>query len=348
MRKLDYIVVGLGIAGISICCQLEKSGKSFVAIDNGIDGSTAASGGVFNPTVLKRFTAAWNAADFYPVARAFYNAISKKIGKDIFKELPILRIFANVEEQNNWIVASDKKQLRAYLSPKFVKNENPSIEAPHGFGKLTGTGKIDTHTLLVGYRNHLKNNDLLIAEDFEYDKMLLENSEVRYKNHLSRRIIFCEGAQAVANPYFPTGAVVGNKGEYVIIKAPELNLSCFLKGSMYIIPMGNDIYKVGATYSTGNFDNLPSPMAKEEILSKLKAIINCSFEVVGQISGVRPTTQDHRPVMGNLSSNSQIIFFNGLGTRGFLMAPLLSEMLYGWLEENISLPEDVNIKRIEV
>jgi len=348
VKKLDYIVVGLGIAGISICAQLEKRGKSFIAIDNGQERSTAASGGVFNPTVLKRFTAAWNASDFYPVARQFYSSMSEQLGQNIFQELPILRIFANVEEQNNWTVASDKKQLQAYLSTDFVKNGNPSIEAPNGFGKLMGTGKINTEGLLLGYRNHLKEMGFLMIEDFEFNQINLVDGGVSYKNLSAGRIIFCEGAKAVENPYFPSTAIIGNKGEYVIIKAPELNLECFLKGSMYVIPIGNDVYKVGATYSRDDFDNKPSTNAKDEILSKMESFINCTYEVVGQVSGIRPTTKDHRPLLGNLTEASEIIFFNGLGSRGFLMAPLLSEMLYSYLEEDIPLPKEVNIRRIKI
>ncbi|MGB3342873.1 MAG: FAD-binding oxidoreductase [Aequorivita sp.] len=347
MKNFDYIIVGLGIAGISICSQLEKHGKTFVAIDNGLDGATAASGGVFNPTVLKRFTAAWNAPDFYPVARRFYSSMSKQLGWNVFQELPILRIFANIEEQNNWTVASDKKQLQAYLSPEFIKNSNPSIEAPNGFGKLIGTGKINTDGLLSGYKKHLKELELLIVENFEYVQLRQEEDRVVYKNLSAQRIIFCEGAKAVENPYFPSNAIIGNKGEYIIIRAPELNLQCLLKGSIYIIPLGNDLYKVGATYSRDDFENTPSTAARDEILSKLKSFINCPYEVVGQISGIRPTTKDHRPLLGNLLKDPEIIFYNGLGSRGFLMAPLLSEMLYNYLEENIPLPKEVNIGRMK-
>src|SRR5690606_3296393 len=104
MKKVDYIIVGLGIAGISLCEELLKHNKSFTVIDNGTKGSTAKSGGVFNPTVLKRFTAAWNASAFFPAAVNFYTGLSKKLKQKIFTETPILRIFKSVEEQNNWSV----------------------------------------------------------------------------------------------------------------------------------------------------------------------------------------------------------------------------------------------------
>src|SRR5690606_15047576 len=139
MGNVDYIVVGLGIAGICFCEELRKHDKRFLAIDNGLEGATAKSGGILNPTVLKRFNAAWNVSQFYPVAISFYKELSKKLGQEFFKETPILRIFRSVEEQNNWSVASDKKELQHFLSSQFLKNENPYIKAELGFGEVLGT-----------------------------------------------------------------------------------------------------------------------------------------------------------------------------------------------------------------
>ncbi len=345
MKQIDYIVVGLGIAGISFCEQLQENNRSFIVIDNGEDGSTAKSGGIFNPTVLKRFTAAWYASDFFPVARNFYEQLSEKLATQIFNETPVLRIFKSVEEQNNWSVATDKRELQEFLSSEFLKNTNSSIEAPFGFGAVLGTGQIQTKNLLSSYREFLNNEDLLLSEDFQYELLQEKENRVFYKDFSASKIIFAEGAKVIENPFFPKHAIVGNKGEYIVIKASELKMDGLLKGSVYVIPLGNDTYKVGATYSRDDYSLNPTEIAKEEILSKLKTFINCSFEVIEQTAGVRPTTRDHRPLLGAWEENSNIIFFNGLGSRGFLMAPLLSEILYNNLEDNVQLSKEMDIKR---
>jgi len=346
MKQVDYIIVGLGIAGISLCEQLQKHGKSFLVIDNGVEGSTAKSGGVFNPTVLKRFTAAWNASTFFPVALNFYTDLSEKLQQKIFTETPILRIFKSVEEQNNWSVASDKRELQQFLSSQFLKNTNTSVDAPFGFGKVLGTAQIHTANLVSGYRNFLKDEDILLSEDFQYEAIQQKKNNVVYKNISSKKIIFAQGAKVIENPFFPSSAIIGNKGEYVIIKALDLKLDELLKGPVYIVPMGNQQYKVGATYSRDDYGTDPTEAAKEEILSKLKTFINCPFEVIGQTAGVRPTTKDHRPLLGSLEENPNLIFFNGLGSRGFLMAPLLSEILLKYLEDNEPIPFEMDIKRM--
>ncbi|QQX77976.1 MULTISPECIES: NAD(P)/FAD-dependent oxidoreductase [Aequorivita] len=346
MIEKDYIIVGLGIAGITLCEQLQNKGKSFVVIDNGAEGSTAKSGGVFNPTVLKRFTAAWNASDFFPVAVNFYKTLSDKIGEEFFIKTPILRVFKSVEEQNNWSVASDKKDLRQFLSSEFLKNKNPAVNAPFGFGKVLGTAQIQTDILLSEYRNFLLKTNNLVAEVFQYKDVVQKENGVIYKNISAKKIIFAEGAKAIENPFFPKQTLIGNKGEYVIIYAPELKIETLLKGPVYVIPLGKDHYKVGATYSRDDYSVDATEEAKEEILSKLKTFINCPFELVGQTAGVRPTTKDHRPLLGNLIESPNLVFFNGLGSRGFLMAPMLSEILFNYLEKETPLPKEMDITRM--
>ncbi len=346
MKKVDYIIVGLGIAGIAFCETLRKNKKNFVVYDTGINHSTVVSGGVFNPVVLKRFTAVWKGSDFLEKAIPFYEEISKQLQVDLLEKTPIYRILNSIEEQNDWMVASDKKALFPFLSSEILKNENTAIKAPYGFGKVLECGKINPSKLISAYRNYLNNNNQLITEAFEHEKLQLKNDAVIYKDVSSTKIVFAEGASVVHNPFFPTDNFVGNKGEYILIKAPELQSEAILKGPLFIIPQGDNIYKVGATYSRDDFSKDATDEDRKAIVSKLEKMISCDYEVIDQIAGVRPTVKDRKPLLGSLEHKT-LLFFNGLGTRGILMAPLLSEWLYNFSEKNENLLSDVNIARFK-
>ncbi len=346
MKEVDYIIVGLGIAGIAFCETLRKNNKSFLVYDTGINHSTIISGGVFNPVVLKRFTAVWNGSDFLEKAIPFYSDISEKLQVQLLENTPIYRILNSIEEQNDWMVASDKKVLSPFLSTEIIKNTNQSIKAPHGFGKVLECGKINPSKLISTYRDYLQDNNQLITETFEYEKLQLKTNSVVYNTISATKIVFTEGASAVQNPYFPTNNFVGNKGEYLLIKAEKLQLQEILKGPLFIIPQDEDIYKVGATYSRDDFSKHATEEARKTIVSKLEKMISCDYEIVDQIAGVRPTVKDRKPLLGSLE-NKNLLFFNGLGTRGILMAPLLSQWLYNFSEENNNLPPEVNIGRFK-
>ena len=346
MKKVDYIIVGLGIAGIAFCEEALKKGKSILVFDDGKLGATARSGGILNPIILKRFTAFWNNPEFYPVATSFYFDLSKKLKLPFFEKTSILRVFKSIEEQNNWSVACDKTSLKSFLDPRFLKNTNPSVKASLGFGKVDGTFCIDTAVLIQAYREYLESMDAIALDTFDYDSLVIENGEATYKNFLAKTIIFCEGISAERNPFFPKNALIPNKGEYLIINAKELKLEKLLKGPVYIIPLGEDLYKVGATYAVVPDGSPVIADAKGELLEKLKSMLHCDFEVVDHTVGVRPTTKDRRPLIGRFSKHPELAFLNGLGTHGFLMAPLLSKLLYANLENGAEIPMDIDIRRL--
>ena len=355
MNELDYIVVGLGIAGISICEQLIKNNKRFVVFDNGNYTSTIVSAGVINPVVLKRFTPVWNAKEHVSTSILFYKNLSKKLAIPLFEAMPMLRIFTSVEEQNNWMVASDKKELSDFLHPEILKNTNSYINTSFGFGKVNGTGKIDTSLLIQKYKEYLQKENRYVNEMFDYDLLQLEENQISYKKYNSQKIIFSEGYAAINNPFFPQEIInkknssekliIPNKGEYIIIKAPELKLNSMLKTSLFIIPLENDLYKVGATYDREDDTFEITKNAKSDLVVKLTRIINCPFEVVGQVAGIRPTTRDRRPFLGTLNNQESLVFFNGLGTRGITSAPSLAKQLYDFMENGMPLHKEVDIKR---
>ncbi len=352
MKHVDYLIVGLGIAGICFAETLLQQGKTFVVIEDGKKGATAASGGVLNPTVLKRFTAAWNASLFFKKALPFYTGISERLENKSISPTEIHRIFYNIEEQNDWVVASDKQGLSDFISAEIQKNRNRSVEAPLGLGSVQGGALLNPLELIEDYRMYLQQNDLRYAENFDYANFENTETSIIYKNYTANHLVFAQGATVKDNPFFkvsvsPQGskAFVGNKGEYVIFKAPALQLTSVLKGPVMIIPLGDNIYKVGASYGRDDFSEGTTTQAKEEILNKLNKMISCEFEVVDQVSGIRPTVKDRKPLLGNFSENRNIYFLNGLGTRGLSMAPLLCEWLYNYIEKKVDLPKEVDIKR---
>ena len=352
MKKVDYIIVGLGIAGISFCEQLEKHNKSYLVIDSGSNATTKISGGVFNPVVLKRFTIAWKAKEEMAKSLSFYKGLSNKLNTPIVHETSVLRILNSVEEQNDWMVASDRIELSPYLDSKVLKNRNPNIKAPFGFGKVKVAGRIFPSLLLESYKNYLQEKKLLISETFDYEKLSEEKNTVCYKNIVAGKILFSEGIGGLKNPFFPKGPFAGgkeyfipNKGEYVLIKAPELKLKTLLKGPVFVMPWGEDVYKVGASYKREDASEGITEVSKDIVLTKLKKMIACDFEVVAQEAGIRPTTKDRRPFLGSLLKSPNKVFFNGLGTHGIMNAPFLAEILYEHLENSLELPKEMDIRR---
>lgn len=344
-HKVDYLIVGLGIAGIAVCEALEERNQSFVVFNNQEACATAASGGVINPTILKWFNTPWKTEFFFPESIKFYQNLSKKIDPLLFTFNSIVKIFNSVSEQNNWFVASDKQKMKAYLKPIVLQNLNKNINAPFGFGEVIGCLQIDIDKMLDGYIQYLQHNQLYIQENFRYDLVKVKNDYIEYNHWKAKKIIFCEGLSVVRNPFFPANLIIPNKGEYIIIHAPSLKLNQIMKGSYYIIPLGKDYYKVGATFEGESEDWKPSKETKDFLVSELRRIINCPFTVHSQVAGIRPTTIDHKPILGFYDKNENFAFLNGLGTRGLMMAPALGKILIDFLEDKKPIPSEMDVNR---
>ena len=344
---VDYIIVGLGLAGIAFCEELEAAGKTFIVFEDNSQHSSTVAGGLYNPVILKRFTLSWNADEQLAVALPFYNALEEKLGVQFDEKLAVLRRFSAVEEQNMWFEASDQPKLSKYLDTKLVRNTNEAIDAPFALGKVKKTGRIHTEKLLETYREYLQHKNTFRAERFHYENLIIKETAVRYQNIEASNIVFCEGFGIKQNPYFSYLPLNGTKGELLTIKAPNLNIDSVLKSSVFVIPMGNDIYRIGATYNWEDKTHAITESAKAELVEKLSKIITCDYEIIDQFAGIRPTVADRRPLVGKHPKHPQLAVLNGLGTRGVMIGPTVAKQLYNHLMHQTVLPTEIDIKRFE-
>jgi glycine oxidase len=341
----DYIIVGSGLASIMFAEQLRTHQKSFVVISDRSQQASLVASGLYNPVVLKRFTAAWNAASNLETAIPKYISLEKLLGVKLDYVVPIHRVFNSVQEQNNWFLACDKPLLTPFLNPKLVDNKNNSVKAPFGFGEVNATGRIDTQKLIEAYRTFLSQMNQYISATFDYEALIETPEGLCYESIQAKHIVFTEGFGIHKNPYFKQLPLEGTKGELITIYAPQLQLTPILKSSIFVIPMEGDHYLVGSTYEWTDKTNIPTSEAKSQLLEKLERLVTCDFEVVNQRAGIRPTVSDRRPLVGRHPNHQKMYVLNGLGTRGVLIAPAMAEALYTFIETDAPLPEEIDISR---
>ncbi|MEP3838550.1 MAG: FAD-dependent oxidoreductase [Algibacter sp.] len=343
--EVDYIIVGIGIAGISFCEQLRANGKSFVVFDDESQQSSTVAGGLYNPVVLKRFTSVWKSTEQLDIALPLYKQIEKRLKLKLDYKVPVLRKFASLEEQNDWFSASDKPLLSRYLSANIIKNNNMAIDAPFGFGEVLETGRIDVNTMIKGYKTELLNANCLIESAFNYENLHSTDEAVRYKDITAKYIVFAEGSGIRFNPFFNMLPLNPAKGELLTIHAPDLNIDFVLKAGVFLIPLGNELYIVGATYEWKDLSYDTTKKAKDALLEKLNKLIDCSYKVVHQVAGIRPTVKDRRPLVGKHPMHKNLFVLNGLGTRGVMIGPYVAKQLFNFIEHNEALEKEVDISR---
>lgn len=342
---IDYLIIGSGLAGISFAEMALRNDKSILVLDNNSQNSTKIAGGLYNPVILKRFSEVWQAKEQLKIMNEFYTYLEEKLSCKVDFKIPILRKFFSIEEQNNWFAASDKIGLAPFLSTDLISKKYMGIDSPYGYGKVLQTGYVDTVLLVNKYREYLKQNNIFEEESFDYEAFRIDYNCIRYKDVTAKHIIFAEGFGLHANPYFNYLPLDGTKGELFIIKAPLLVLDVIVNTSVFILPLENDLFKVGATYNWKDKTDLPTEEGKMELLTRIKEIITCDFEIVEHFAGVRPTVKDRRPLVGTHFNYESVHILNGLGTRGVMLGPAMAKALFDNIENQIPLSKEIDIIR---
>ena len=340
----DYIIVGAGLAGIAFAEVVRKNGMSVVVFDDNSQPSSRIAGGLYNPVILKRFSKLADAQQQLDAMQDFYSGLDI-ISEQLNFQMPVLRKFFSIEEQNNWFHAADKPGLSAFLSTNLVSKKYNGIDSPFGYGEVLQTGYVDTAALLRSYHHYLDINNQLRTHPFDYDAIIFNGTHVQYKDLSARHIVFAEGFGLHQNPYFNHLPLDGTKGELFIVKAPELNLDVIVNTNVFILPLGDDLFKIGATYEWDDKTNEVTEAGRQELIERIKEILNCDFQIIEHLAGVRPTVKDRKPLLGTHPKYAQLHILNGLGTRGVMLGPLMAQKLFNSIENGAPIERTYSINR---
>jgi glycine/D-amino acid oxidase-like deaminating enzyme len=343
---LDYLIVGQGLAGSCLAHKLSKENKSFKIIDVVSNSASFVSSGMYNPVVLKRFTPVWNAQKEIDKLIEEFLEFEKLLQVKLVYDSSLYRIFANENEVKTWKKKSERNEnLKPFLDPEIYESVNLHIKADFGMGRVLKCGKIFVRELLREFRKYLLSHNALVDDIFDFNSLKVNTNGVEYKGLRAKKIVFCDGYALKANPYFSYLPMEGVKGETMVIHANGLGLTDIVKSKVFIMPMEKDYYYVGATYYYREVNDEISEEGQGELVENLNKFLKIDYKIVRQFAGIRPTVVDRRPLLGSHPENKNIYVFNGLGSRGVMLAPIMAEELYEYMENSAELQSEVDIKR---
>jgi len=345
--KVDFIIVGQGLAGTLLAHELFRQNKSFVVFNDPDQiKSSEVAAGLINPIVFRRMTKSWLVDDAFPQMETTYRKLEELLHEQLYFPCRMLKILSE-DGLDFWKRKAFANQLNAYLDAEPNLNfKNTGIFNTFSFGCVNKSGRLDIQKLIFAFYEFLSQQNWIRNEKLDYQKLVLLPDSATYDNITARKIIFCEGSAASQNPFFKNLKFKHSKGEVLELKIPELNQDKIMNGEVFVMPIGNLRYKVGATYSWDELNWETTESARMELLDKLKNISSTRFEVINQKAGIRPTMHDRKPVIGLLPDNPQIGIFNGLGSKGVLLGPYFAKQFVNFLiGDSTYLHPEADIKR---
>ncbi|MCB9188777.1 MAG: FAD-dependent oxidoreductase [Flavobacteriales bacterium] len=337
-----YLVVGQGLAGSVLIHQFQVQGIAFDIIDNHHEKSgSMAAGGIMHPMSFRRLSLAWRAIELIEEAISFYESIQTKLEDPVFQTSTFYRPLISIEEQNNWMARMNESPFDEILGVEDLNIEG--VNAPFGMGTINYSGRLEVQDFLHFTKKHFK--DQLISDQFKHDDLLKEGDCWRYKEKLYKGVIFCEGYQFIYNPYFNYLPSNLTKGEIIEINTPALEQKMISRGCFIVPQKGKDNYLVGSTYRWNAVSEETTIDAREELKEKVEKVVNTPFKIYNQLSGIRPTISDRKPLIGEHPKHSGLYIFNGMGSKTVMMAPKLSDQFIGFLQGNEEIFPEANISR---
>jgi glycine/D-amino acid oxidase-like deaminating enzyme len=338
------LIVGGGLSGICLAHQLENRAIDFVMIDQGKNQSSAIAAGMINPMVFRKMVKTWRGDKLIPYLNSFYVELENKTEQRFFFPRKIRRVFSTEDEHNYWEERLKDSNYDDYIhnfqdanpTPEYVINKN-------GNGLVKSPGYIDAKRFMKANQDYFQENDKLKLENFDYQSFDPERKS--YRGESFTHVVFAEGYRGKFNPYFNYLPLQQTKGEVLTVASDELRRDEILNRKCFVLPIENGDFRLGATFSWDKTDTKPTHAAREELLGQYKQLSSARLTILGQEGGIRPTVVDRRPLIGEHPEHQGLYIFNGMGTKGYMIAPYFSEHLLMHALEGATLDDEVNIQR---
>ena len=345
--KYDVFVVGKGLAGSIIANDLIDAGKKIKVFSNSKQpSSTLVAGGMFNPVTGKYLGETWMLETLFPYLFEYYRKLEKEFESNFFHQIGLFRIFSNEENKQNLIKQIDKHRLHDYLEVV----EDPSQYRGHFNAELGGiftekAGWIDLPLMLLKIEEKIKSHGALDDCDFLFENLEIHHDNVMYNGEKAEKVIFCEGYYAQNNPLFKWLPFNPVKGETILGTIENFDIKSIVNHGKWVMPLGNNKVRIGATYHWHEMDFENTSDAKDELLAMVKKSLKSAVNITGQQAGIRPATRDRRPFLGKHPKFENVFIFNGLGTKGVSLAPYFANELINFIYSGKDINPEVNIER---
>lgn len=344
MIKQHILIIGGGLAGICVAMKCIDAGHKVTLIDKGENRSSAVAAGMINPLVFRRMTKSWRVDEFIPYAEHFYRTLEQRTGERFFHPITIRRCIASDQEAGYWKDRAQNAMFRDYIHP--FDEEDAQIrpeQRPFGSARVNHSAYVSAENFMAASKAYIEKNGTYIAATFDFQQF--DPTECSYLSQPYDHAVFCEGSASVKNPYFEKLPVEATKGEILTVTAHTLPQHESLNRKCFCLPIAPNTFRIGATYVWHTDNVIPTAEGKELLLENLRLLTDESVEVIEHRVGIRPTTPDRRPIMGAHPTYPKVHIFNGLGAKGYMMAPLLAEELLAHIIDGKPLDREVGLGR---
>lgn len=335
----DVIIIGQGLAGTVLSETLVQRGKRVVVFDMPLPGrASQVAAGLVNPISLRRTVLTWRASEMLAIAGAFYRDLGLQYDTVFWHPTPLAVLFPTAQEAGIWqLRMKDPEMTRLLRLDTSADTALDQLPQPYGRGIIDRCAWVDVSALLARHRAQAIAAGELEERRIEASDIHQLPDGIQIHGRTAPLLVHCGG------PFTTADGLVQVKGEGLTVRIPDLHLSKAVHRGVFMLPIGNDVYRVGSTFAWNDVWSGPTEEARRYLLDRLERLVEREVEVLDHWCGVRPASKDRRPILGRIGKHE--VIFNGLGSRGVVLAPWCAQHLCDHLFDGVQLDEAVKPDR---
>ncbi|MEX0906373.1 MAG: FAD-dependent oxidoreductase [Balneolaceae bacterium] len=361
-ETFDVLILGAGIAGLSAADALIQNNTRCAVIDVNEPGSGTSGAPLMllNPATGRRAKMAWRVEECMKASMEILGRVQKETRKPFFEANGVIRPALTPElaedfqrspqkydwPDSDWVQWLDKETFNQKY-PVF-KNHSGGLVVKNG---ATVNGAVYMQSL----SNYLVDRGVKTFYNCSYT---LERTQSGWgiiladgKILTSKKVLFATGHAIDQSSYWsflPVHCVKGQTATFHFKKSLPLESSVSSLGYIAYMPEYPDKLVAGSTYEH-HYENLePDEQGLNYLKKKMENVLPGlaeEAESTEQWAGVRVTTSDRHPVLGEHPEQEGLYVFTALGSKGLITARYAAEILADHIVSRKDVDDELTVKR---
>lgn len=355
----DYCIFGAGLAGLALADKLLSKNCSVILIDpKGIaGGASGAPLGLVNPATGRFANKSWRAEACFEEILATLDYVQSHSDSPLFEKNGVIRpamdekIAKRMKE--NFDTTSWNENWCSWLTESEINEKFPGLSCVEGGVWLPIGLSVKMADFLENYFDQLRainldhrfGNTYLYTFEDSYWNISLESEE----KIAAKKIILTAGIESKNFDDWNFLPLIPVKGQLAVFESKaSFPYPSSVSALGYYSAMGDNHFVAGSTYEH-KFDTVDTNEYGAEYLNKrLKKVLPHFAKTAAlqyQWAGIRASTPDRMPILGEHPELKNISVLAGLGSKGLLYSSYLADLFCDFLLEKKPLPHEVSIDR---
>jgi len=345
--KVDFLIVGQGLAGSLLAWQLLRRDQRILVVDRDEENtSSKIAAGLVTPITGPRFSLPPGLEDRLAFAKQFYWDLEETTGTRLFHHRRIARLFRDPGEQESWERRKAAEPERTDRLHEPLDIDPDRFHAPHGGFEMKEGGWLDVPAFLELTRQTLLERAAYAVGRVADEDVDVRADQVRWKNVEADHIVFAQGWRGNQNRFFDWISMNPVLGDVLELSIPDLrDEQRIVNKGGWMLPLGGDRFRAGSTYRH-DFDQAEAtPEGRQTVCDQVNETTPAQFEVLEHHAAIRPAIRRSRVFCGRHPSLDRVAFLNGFGSKGVVNGPWHAAGLAAHLVDEHPLPVENDLRR---